>query len=412
MLSQFYAPVVGGQERVVESMSVALTRRGHDVALATLWHDGSPEHEVRDGVHIHRIRGLAQRAAPVFSDPARRHVPPAPDPGVVRGLRRLVSDLRPDVVHAHDWLVHSALPFGRRGDVPVVMSLHDHSLTCATKRLMRNGERCTGPGLAKCVACSARHYGVARGAPIALALGLLGHRVAASVDRFLPVSESVAVAAGLAGGGLPFEVLPNFLTHEVLHAGDASTGATETDADDTARLPADGFVLFVGDATHDKGIDVLLRAHHLLDGRAPLVVLGRPLSPALVEPRPDVTVLGPQPHAAVLRAMRHAGVVVVPSLLSEAFGMVALEAMAMGTPVVATRSGGLADIVVDGESGHLVEPGDVDALAAALRRVLDDPGHRVAMSRSARQRARDFSEDLVVGRLERIYCETTGRAHA
>lgn len=411
MLSQFYAPVVGGQERVVESMSVALARRGHDVALATLWHEGLPAHEVRDGVDVHRLRGVAQHAAPLFADPTRRHVPPAPDPGVVRGLRRLVAALQPDVVHAHDWLVHSALPFGRRGEVPVVMSLHDHSLVCATKRLMRNGERCTGPGLTKCVACSAGHYGVAKGVPVALALRFLGRRVTAGIDRFLPVSESVAATAGLAAAGVPFEVLPNFLTHEVLQAGEA-TDAPTADAGDASDLPEDGFVLFVGDATDDKGIEVLLRAHRLLDARVPLVILGRPLSPALAEPPAGVVVLGPQPHDAVLRTMRRAGVVAVPSLLSEAFGMVALEAMAMGAAVVASRSGGLADVVTDGVSGHLVEPGDVDALAAALRRVLDDPGHRHAIARAARDRARGFGEDVVVDRLERIYCEATDRARA
>jgi glycosyltransferase involved in cell wall biosynthesis len=94
--------------------------------------------------------------------------------------------------------------------------------------------------------------------------------------------------------------------------------------------------------------------------------------------------------------MRHLDVLVVPSH-QEPFGTVISEAMAVGTPVVATRVGGLAEVVEDGVTGLLVEPGEPDALAAAVLEVL---GRRDAMSAAARQAARRFGADAYADRVE------------
>jgi glycosyltransferase involved in cell wall biosynthesis len=94
--------------------------------------------------------------------------------------------------------------------------------------------------------------------------------------------------------------------------------------------------------------------------------------------------------------MRHLDVLVVPSH-QEPFGTVISEAMAVGTPVVATRVGGLAEVVEDGVTGLLVEPGEPDALAAAVLEVL---GRRDAMSAAVRQAARRFGADAYADRVE------------
>jgi glycosyltransferase involved in cell wall biosynthesis len=198
-------------------------------------------------------------------------------------------------------------------------------------------------------------------------------------------------------GNTPFTVLPNFILD------DASEGAGDDERD--ADLPAGDFVLFVGDATRDKGIEVLLDAHHRLGHEPPLVVIGRPLSAAISAGAPGVVVLGTRPHDAVLRAFRRAAVTVVPSLCPETFGLVALEAMSMGSVVIAARSGGLSELVLDGVTGLLTPPGDPEALALALRRVLDDALLRTRMASAACQRAERFREEPVIGELERIYRE-------
>ena len=102
--------------------------------------------------------------------------------------------------------------------------------------------------------------------------------------------------------------------------------------------------------------------------------------------------------------MRHLDVLVAPSR-QEPFGTVLAEAMAAGTPVVATRVGGLAEVVVDGVTGRLVAPGRPDELAAAVLDVLAD---RERMGAAAREHAQQFGADAYADRVERILLEAAG----
>ena len=96
--------------------------------------------------------------------------------------------------------------------------------------------------------------------------------------------------------------------------------------------------------------------------------------------------------------MRHLDVLVAPSVREPA-GTVLLEAMAAGTPVVATRVGGLPEVVLDGETGLLVEPGSPEALAHAVLRVLAE---RERMGAAAAAHARRFSADVYADRVEAL----------
>jgi glycosyltransferase involved in cell wall biosynthesis len=168
-------------------------------------------------------------------------------------------------------------------------------------------------------------------------------------------------------------------------------------------------VLLVGRLTPHKGIDHLIRA---LPAGAALRIAGstghdpRPPErdyPALLRrlaQGQNVTFLGPVPDSALPDLYRRAAVLALPSLnrtcygrhvpVSELLGLTALEAMASGTPVVASRIGGLAEVVVDGETGFLVEPGDLEALKDRLALLLSD--RRLAARLGANAR------DLVVQR--------------
>src|SRR5436309_15073598 len=95
MVSDFYPPVIGGMERHVQTLSRELVRRGHDVAVATLWQDGSPAFERDEGVHVHRLAGLTRLLAPFYENKERHFHPPLPDPGIMAGLRRVIAQERP-----------------------------------------------------------------------------------------------------------------------------------------------------------------------------------------------------------------------------------------------------------------------------------------------------------------------------
>src|SRR5438270_5619842 len=188
MVTDFYAPYLGGVEVLVRSVSRELVLRGHEVAVATLVAPGLSVRSLDDDVRIYRIKTTTQRLGLLFTSPARPWAPPTPDPEAVAALRAVVADERPDVVHGHDWLARSYLPLKRPGRGPAfVMSLHYFTLTCAKKSLMYNGAPCSGPALAKCVACAGRHYGAAKGTVVALGQRTFSRMESARVDLFLPV---------------------------------------------------------------------------------------------------------------------------------------------------------------------------------------------------------------------------------
>jgi glycosyltransferase involved in cell wall biosynthesis len=397
MLAQFFRPVVGGEERSVEDLASALAGRGHDVAVATLRVPGAPLREVAGGVRIHRLDGLVGRLDWLFRETERRHLPPVPDPQLVSGLARVLSEEGPDIVHAHNWIVHSFLPLRRRTPVPLVLSLHDYSLVCATKRLIRSGSVCSGPGAAKCLSCAASHYGHLKGPLIAGGLRASAPLLRRGVDMYLPVSRTVAERLGLAERGLPFEVIPNLLPVQ------EEAPATASEQTLLAGLPEPGFILFLGDATHDKGAVVLREAHRMLEQPPPLVFIGRPIDVGGSDRDRGVLVLGPWPHRAALEAVRRCSMVVAPSIVPETFGIGVLEAMRSGKPVVASRLGGLAELVVDHETGRLVPPDDPAALRGAISALLDDRPALESMGCAAAERARLYSADRVAPRVEHVY---------
>jgi glycosyltransferase involved in cell wall biosynthesis len=394
MITDFYPPFVGGVEVLVSSVSRELVRRGHHVAVATLAAPGLPSTEDDAGVRVHRVRTSVQRIGPLFKNETRPWAPPTPDPQAVAGLRRVVAGERPDVVHGHDWLARSYLPLKRRGARPFVMSLHYFTLSCPKKNLMFQGAPCSGPALTKCLGCAGRHYGVVKGAAVTLGQWAFSRAEAALVDLFLPVSEATAVGNGLSDAGLPFEVVPNF----VRVAPDP-----EPYADALRDLPSEPFLLFVGDVRPDKGADVLLEAYAQLHDPPPLVLVGKvwPESPTTVPP--GVILLRDWPNAAAREAMRSCLALVVPSVWPEPFGIVVLEALAAGRPVVGSRIGGIPEIVRDEREGLLVAPGDARALSAALDRLIQDDARREAMAAAASMRARDFTSDAVLPRFEAAY---------
>lgn len=396
MLAQFYPPTIGGEERHVQDLSVELAAAGHDVAVATLWHAGLPSFEIDRGVRVYRLRGLVQRAPWVFKEPARRHAPPFPDPELTLALRRVVAAERPEIVHAHNWILYSFLPLKAWSRARLVVTLHDYSLICAKKRLMYHSAPCSGPAPAKCVGCAVHHYGAAKGLTTVVSNWAMSSIERLMVDMFLPTSQAIVEGTGLSGSRLPYQIIPNFVP-------DTLTEPTAGDSPYLAQLPEDGFLLFVGDLSRDKGIHILLRAYAELADAPPLVLIGRRCPDTPDDLPPNVIVLNDWPHDAVMQAWRHSSIALAPSVWTEPFGIVVIEAMAAGRPVIATRTGGLTDIVVDEQTGLLAPPGSVLGLRQAIARLLASPELRERMGRAGRQRVAEFQAHTVVPRVEQVY---------
>jgi glycosyltransferase involved in cell wall biosynthesis len=319
-----------------------------------------------------------------------------PDPEIVLALRKIVKRERPDVVHAHNWLAYSFVPLKRWSGVPFIVSLHDYSFRCVQKRLMRSGLLCDGPGIVKCMDCAANHYGGMKGRATALSHRGMNPMLRTSVDMFLPVSHATAAGNGLIEEQLPFQVIPNFLP--------VDRGMVREDVSRyTSQLPPDGFLLFVGDLSRDKGVDVLLRAYAGLQNAPPLVLIGRRRPDTPTELPANVFMLGSWPHSAVMEAYRRCSFSLLPSVCAETFGIVVIEAMSMARPVIASRIGGLSDVIIDGENGFLVPPRDVESLRQSMQRLLSDAALRAEMEKGALRRAQDFGASAVVPRIETVY---------
>jgi glycosyltransferase involved in cell wall biosynthesis len=162
---------------------------------------------------------------------------------------------------------------------------------------------------------------------------------------------------------------------------------------------------FVGRIQPSKGVADLVRAMRDVDAR--LVVVGDGAGPYADSVRrdagDDVTFVGRVGDARGL--MPWFDVVAVPSH-REAFGTVAAEALAAGTPVVATRGGGIEEYVVPGRNGDLVMPGDVDALAEAIRRLLP---RAASMAKAAREDAARFRTEVVAADVAEALREALAR---
>jgi glycosyltransferase involved in cell wall biosynthesis len=304
-------------------------------------------------------------------------LPPAPD------LRAIA----PRLVHAHFGRGGAlALPIARQLGVPLVVHYHGGDATKET------------------------HY--RRGVLPTIYQQRL---VALQREAALFVCVSNFIRERLLARGFPAEKL-------VVHPLGVEIGDEERDA--ASLAPREPIILFAGRFVEKKGIGVLIEAVRRLgqDGRAvrlelvgdgPLVAEAKRQATGLR----DIAFLGWLPNAELRARMQRALAVCVPSVEaaggdSEGLPMVVLEAMASGAPVVATDHAGIAEAVQDGSTGLLVAPGDVDALAAALRRIVDAPDIAQAMGRAGRLAAKEhFNGTLQSRRLEQILLDVIGAGH-
>lgn len=402
LLAQFYLPVIGGEERHVRNLAVALAARGHDVHVATLDTGDAGALPTNDpGVTVHLLDNVGRRAPGLYPTADRPLALPVPDPLTVKDLARVARQVRPDVAHAHNWIIASWLAVPASRHVPLVHSLHDYGHVCPTKRLMFEDVPCSGPAPAKCFGCTQQHYGRARGPVIQAAVrGGLPQRTR-RVDVFTPVSRYVAEANRLDEQGVRWQVVPNFVPDALTEPVDP-----RVDPRDPA-LPAAPYLFFAGDLSEQKGVATLLRAWERMRSTQEqpgpeLVLVGRPAMDLGRVPG-GVHVHHHWDHARVLNGFRHALAAVLPSEWPDPCPTTVLEAMAVGAPLVTTGQGGIADMVDHEDSALVVPAGDALSLTVALERMADEPELRARLAKGASAQVRRFLQSRVAADLESVY---------
>lgn len=366
LVSDYYLPYVGGGvERVVEELARNLVTFGHEVRVLTFNPDGWPAREMSEGIEI--VRVPAVNLQPVVG------VPAALNAGL--RLRRYLEDA--DVIHTHNlFFLLSLLTVLSRPKSPIITTMHVGSLAHLTG-----------------------------------AMGTFGRLYERSVGRYIlrrssavtAVSNSVAHHAANLGTDTPIHVIPNTV----------DVGRFRPAPEPDEPYGSGQSVLFLGRFSRNKG------PHHLIEA-IPRVVsavpdasfefVGQgPLQEFLTKRMADLGLNGNARLRGkvpdVVPVLQRASVVTRPSL-TEGMPLAVMEAMACGKPVVATRVGGTPDLIKDGETGILFDPGDVDALAEGLIRILENRTRAVAMGRAARAwTERQMTWEGLSRRYEKLYEE-------
>jgi len=164
-------------------------------------------------------------------------------------------------------------------------------------------------------------------------------------------------------------------------------------------------LVFAGRLTAQKSLDVGIEAARLAG--IDLVIAGDGPDRAALERLGHARFLGPLARRSVLELFR-AGDASLLSSSWENFPHTVVEALAVGTPVIATRTGGVTEVVQDGSNGLVVEPNDLDALTAAIRRFFENEELAARLRANASASVADYAPDRVYGRLEEILIEAAG----
>ncbi len=391
LLSWEWPPVLyGGLGRHVHALAHALADAGHDVVVLTQHAEGAAHDETVDGVRVVRVPEdppLVPRADLLTWVLAFNHA-------LARAALRVGAETRPDVVHSHDWVVAHAGAAVRDGlGVPLVATIH------ATE--------------------AGRHQGWLPG-PDNRAIHSIEWWLTAEARRVIACSHHMKWEVTQLFGvpGEVVDVVPNGL--------DPAAWQVEPTRAEAARAeyapePGSPLVVFTGRLEYEKGVHHLLAAVPRLRARHPgvhVAVCGRGTYSTELRDLAARLRLGWEVQftgyldECSLRALASAAdVAVVPSIY-EPFGMVALEAAAMGTALVVADTGGLREVVTHGETGLLFPPGDVPALADAVGRLLDDPGLRAGLVAAARAKVeRDHAWTAVAAATVEVYERAVRQEH-
>ena len=343
----------GGVQTHVRELAERLQHRGHTVeVLAPLRHGRTHDY----------VRAVGR---PVNIRYNASNVPIDPRPWSRWAVRRELTRLRPDVVHVHEPLTPSTSMWATlEARAPVVATFHS---------------------------------GASRARLFDMAAPVLRH-VARRLAVRVAVSETAAAFAARRIGGR-FEIVPN------------GVDVARFDAVAAADLGPGTKLLFLGRLDARKGFPVALAAFARLaldrsDLR--LVVMGEGPDRRSVRGLPEavrerVILLGAIPNADIPPYLAACDLYLGTSIGGESFGVVLVEAMAAGLPVVASAIPGYLEVVRDGLEAVLVPPGDPVALVSATARVLGDPALAARLRAAGIERARTYDWSTVVIRLEDVY---------
>ena len=373
----------GGETRVVELVEEALRAKQHTVCTL-----------IRDSKDV---GGTLSKMGLFFTA--------AYSPSAKKEIHREILDWQPDIVHVHNlypFFSPSVLSACKERNVPVVMSVHNYGLSCPVATHFRNGklcQSCLGGHEYECIAHNCKN------------------------DMTKSVSYSfrsyVARVCGQFTNGVTlFLAISQFLKDKLIEAGlpaDRIVVLENAVPMPESVEPYEGdYVAYFGRMQTEKGVETLLAAaRRLPEYRFLLVGDGPERSRWAASAPANCSFLGHQERNAVEQIYKHARFTVVPSTWWEPFGMVVVEAMSYGKPVIASRSGALPELIQDGVTGLTFDPDDVDGLTRNIQELWSDPLKSATMGTAARDYvSRQFNLPRFADKLVEYYSQAQQIVHA
>jgi len=395
LVSNLYPPdVLGGAEIVVGHLARGLQAAGHEVMAVATAPRARAGRDTVDGVRVCRLdpaniywAGDAPSRPRVVKP--LWHLVDLWNPVMYRRLRSILAAEKPDVVHTHNLggLSAAAWSATRAAGVPLVHTLHDHSLTCVRAvRMTRSGRVCER----QCAPCALRSGWLER---LSREVDAVAAPTRFVLERHLELGFFPRAHTAVVPWGAPPLAM--------------AAGPSRRD-EGPVRF------LFVGGLESHKGIGVALEAFRRAPAaRASLDIAGAGTmaDPCRAAARRDPRI---RFHGFVTgeekeRLLGSADALFFPSLCWEAAGLVTLEAFAHGVPVIASRTGGIPEFIEEGRTGFLVTPGDAVALATHIDRLAGDRAPIEAMREACRAGAARLTWARTVGELVEVYKAAIGR---
>ena len=406
LVNKFLYPK-GGAEIVCLGLAEALAGRGHEPLLFGMSDSRNPHSPDADcfpsPVDYHADRGVARKLGEalrtIYSREARA------------GFARLLDRRRPDVIHMHN-IYHQLTPAilgpARERGIPVLLTLHDYKLICPVYTLLRDGricEACLPGGPAPVLLRRCKGGRLAESAVLYLEASL--HRLLGSYEKGVTLftSPSLFLREKMIAGGFDGE--------RILHLPNALPVAAEWIESAYAPPPASEGpeLLWIGRISAEKGLPTLIGAVSECPVPLRLTLVGDGPQEgelrrfAALLPNPErIRWLGRRRREEVPDLILAADSTVMPSEWYENAPLSVLESLALGRPVIASRIGGIPEMLRDGETGWLYAAGDAAELRGLLERWAADPAERLRRGAMAHAEARrGHHPELILDKTISIY---------
>jgi glycosyltransferase involved in cell wall biosynthesis len=378
----YYPYIIGGAESVAQMIAEGMRSYGFRSVVISI----APEEKIEEvnGVKVYYVTN--KNLYDFFPKRPRRpwpirlmwHILDLYNPWMSRVVGRILDVERPDLVHTHNIVGFSGAAWkaAKRRGLPLVHTIHDYYLLCPNSSMYKAGVNCVKP----CLACRPFHY--------------VRRQLSAQVDY------AVFISAFMMARHRQFACFNGARQGIIHNASIPGHFNVQRQAQNPLRFG------FIGRLIEAKGMELLLEVFTGMatnGGTLTLAGTGDPAYVRTLQERysgPRVEFLG---FVTPEEFYPRIDVLIVPSLWHEPLGLVVMEALARGIPVIGTRRGGIPEILQEGKTGFLFEPSRPGELQEQIQKFLRQPSLVSQMGQQGRERAKDFTPDAMCRQYLEVY---------